>query len=214
MSERVEKFKFEGEDFTAARVVANGDQVARFYTDRFMRLPHETYLSWLCSNLMLEHSLNLNPKFICARDDSAGSRNIPVKPVEYLGVALATLPNGLKGTLTMMSRAPGQRVLDLCLEGEGVDTGLNAFFGWPEEVFMEGVAASLIESLRMTYPEFTYLRMATDPHKRNVIIDERLRAISVIDVNGIVERLKFFLGKGSISDLEDDFIVRRQVSYQ
>jgi hypothetical protein len=201
---RSEELTVEGEDFTAARVVANGGEVARFYTDRFKHYSNTTYLSWLCSNLMLEHSLNLNPKFICPAVGITSSGNIQIKPVEYFGAALATLPNGLRTTMTLMSRAPGQRVLDLCLEREGIGTGLNTFFGLPEEVFLDGVAASFIESLRITYPEFTYLRMVTDPHHRNIIIDENLRAISAIDVNGVADQLGPFLGEGSIADLEVD----------
>lgn len=200
-NDEAEDLSVDPNDFLSARPIGFDGIVERFYAERVKTKINLAAISWLVSNLMLEKALTDNPRYVCVRDKSGNPRNVPVTPVQHLGAAYFRLSNGLTSTLTIMSRAPGRRVLDLCLEREGFPTGLNSFLGVPEPVFMEAVAACMWDSLYATFPTDTRF-MFTDPHKRNVIVDENDIKVSIVDVNGLSFPLHKVLGSDALEDLE------------
>ncbi len=163
----------------SASVYSTDTLVGRFYTDRSQEAPAD-YLGWLASNLMLAHALNTNPKYI----STPGRGNLQLKPVQYFGAAIRRLSNGLYTSLTLMSRAPGRRIMDICADNDDSHETLSNVWGIPLPVLQNAVHASMDDSLSATYSD-SETKVRIDPHSRNVIVDERRKKISVIDANGL-----------------------------
>lgn len=195
-----------GSQSIGPEVAGNSDIVMRFFTDRPQHDPtrvNETYFSWLASNISLAKALRDYPGYVSTDDGHIGEGlNILVESVDFLGSSMLRLDNGLVTTLTMMSRAPGERVREFLESEDEPALSKEVFFGIKGNIFMDTVAACVGDSVYRIFPRLMG-SLCVDPHARNVIVDPRARRISVLDANGIVLPLSHFMGRGnSLADLE------------